>query len=156
MATIFIIHAQDKKPTKEETIDFMFKTLSGSKGTEMSDGYFINRIEFDGSNYTYACGKKMGNTGFATETVNIPWNEFKEFDSDHEVNEEIVSVRLKFKIKVEGALYLNAGNGNNSKSATYQDGFVMIIPTTKTESFKKAILRLIELAKEENKDPFQN
>ncbi len=156
MATTFSVNAQNDKPTKGEVIDFMTSVLNGSKGTEMADNYFINRIEFDGNKYSYSCGKKMGYTGFTTESINIPWNEFKEFDSDYEVTNDIISVRLKFYIKVVGALYLNAGNGNTSRSDTYQDGFVMIIPAIKVESFKKGIRRLVEIAKEENKDPFRN
>lgn len=33
---------------------------------------------------------------------------------------------------------------------------VVFIPAEKIESFKKACIRLSEIAKEENKDPFQN
>lgn len=148
--------AYSQAPTKDETINFMTTTLNGAKGTEMSDGFFVTIIEFDGNNYSYTCGKKMGRANFSTATENIPWQEFKSFESNYKVNEDITSVRLKFKIKVEGALYLNTENGNNAKSATYTEGFVMLVPTEKAESFKKGIMRLVELAKATNKDPFSN
>lgn len=38
----------------------------------------------------------------------------------------------------------------------YTDQFFIYVPTDKVESCKKALLRLSEIAKEENKDPFAN
>lgn len=45
---------------------------------------------------------------------------------------------------------------NGKTSAKYQNAIHLEIPEDKYDSLKKAFLRLAEIDKEENKDPFQN
>ncbi|OWP61680.1 hypothetical protein CDA63_18240 [Hymenobacter amundsenii] len=59
-----------------------------------------------------------------------------------------------FNIKVEGDLITIRENGEHwAKVDTYKESIVMLVPNEKVESFKKAVLRMVELAGDA--DPFK-
>ncbi|EAZ95019.1 hypothetical protein FBBAL38_11759 [Flavobacteria bacterium BAL38] len=152
MATIFTVNAQDKKPTKEETVAFINRTTAltvgkifyGSTTTEAKfnyDSYFYSQT----FNAFLSTTKKY--SGILWETM-VP-------DQIQILNErdiDIIEIGIPFTkiIKFE-----STSTGSDSKTE-YNNWLRIIIPKEKFESIKKACLRLSEIAKEENKDPFQD
>ena len=59
LATAFTVNAQEKKPTKEETIAFMKRTLELSIGSEFNYTY-TTKISFDYKNYSKESVMKAG------------------------------------------------------------------------------------------------
>ncbi|WP_126546941.1 hypothetical protein [Hymenobacter amundsenii] len=143
-----------QSPTKEVTIKYMQTALKGVIGTEITTDYFISEVKFDGSEYEYYSRKQPSYLGFINRTEQIPWHDFKKFDEDHKVDERITSVTMIFNIKVEGDLITIRENGEHwAKVDTYKESIVMLVPNEKVESFKKAVLRMVELAGDA--DPFK-
>ena len=145
MATTFVAIAQDKKPTKEETIAFMNSTLNKTIGFDGKDG-IINEVIFTGNSYFLKGYEELIDGIFTKKYTQINW----ELDPDgFTINDNCLRVKftsnfsLKQKVK------------DQPEEEFFFADIDFLLPIEKIESFKKACLRLSELAKEENKDPFE-
>lgn len=151
------------KPTKEETLDFMRRTAEAAIGSEYNSSR-TTEITFTGDTYSRKSVMEIGNnkiggtyddtysgikwenliaSGFALKNCGI---------GENGICEMWVSFTNKVKF-FEGKDLKYAPSGEKT---TFTQTVGILIPSEKFESMKKACLRLAELAKEENKDPFQN
>jgi len=152
----FGLHAQEK-PTQEETINFISNTVQGAIGTDFGSSISIKEYTFNYNSLNLYCKKTSDWSGFKYKYENIRWQDFRDFDTDTRVTDIATKVMLNFKTKIASKLSFYNSNGDFiTESESYTDQLPFTIPTEKISSFKKAILRLVEIAKEENKDPFAN
>jgi hypothetical protein len=144
IATICTVNAQTK-PTKEETIAFMNRTLKSTIGFNG-----IVEIDFNQNTYTLKDYTSVGAKGFYSSHTSsgIPW-ETLQADSFHIHGNRlriIFSRNYRHKYQVH----------NSPEIEEFISSLDIKLPFDKVESFKKACIRLSEIAKEENKDPFKN
>lgn len=151
ISEVFTTQAQTTKPTKDETIKFMATVLKSVEGSVSEDTITLVEQSFNGS----SLNTKLNQPGlgvFGIETYSdIKWESYID-DSFHAVQqkgEPYLSVFIYFKTKMKY-------EGEGISKLKFKDYLCMNIPSDKLPSFKKAILRLVEIAKEENKDPFGN
>lgn len=163
MATVFTINAQDAKPTKEETIAFINRTINECKGFKLPN--YMGELEnafFTGNKLIYKSTTSLtsGKKNCAREEIyeDIAWDKLKIEDIKFESSESVASYYLiSFKQNINH-IYIteNCVFSENSSRTNIQSNMYFFIPLEKKESIKKAFLRLSEIAKEENKDPFAN
>lgn len=161
------VKAQDNKPTKEETIAFINRTLNECKGfdTEFHWGQ-IESVDFRGNTMEFKTFQMFGGTGplkdkivltYTTRYDGISW-------------EKLMIDKIEFKTESGVSYYYRILFGQNMKvteiskdvlnnedpatKTSSQSNLYIFVPQSKAESIKKAFLRLHEIAKEENKDPF--
>lgn len=155
LSTAFTVKAQDGKPTKEETIAFINRTTALSIGNVYLFGD-ITESKFTYDSYSLTGGGQAGDeiliqkdtySGISWETLNPEWISTI---NDRSNGMTGCSVGFTKKIKHEEAF-----TGLETK-IEYKNFIQIVIPKEKFESIKKACLHLSEIAKEENKDPFQN
>ncbi|MVN74884.1 hypothetical protein GO988_00940 [Hymenobacter sp. HMF4947] len=151
----FAAQAQ-QKPTQEATLAFMNRVLNEAKGVAVDKGtsnehryldvtlrkdYYHSQTAIPGSDYTnnvYIEG--------------IPWDTFDGFGRSTEIgNCTDIFVRFKATLRVS----MKRGD-TQSWDSFYINGLDFIVLTEKTDSFRKACLRLAETVTEENKDPFKD
>ena len=154
--------AQDSKPSKEATQKFLNNILSQVVGNPQDALQpkirLIQKQSFENDFTKYILINGSDNYfRERSEYINVPWQDFTDFIV--EINGGIQSyVRIIFKSNMEYesfCCFVDEDKGDPSFSI-YTNQFLIYIPTDKLESCKKAFLRLSELAKEENKDPFKN
>jgi len=116
--------------------------------------YTQSSAAFTGSGYEYAdyLTKRLifthKYTGISWETLNP-----QSINLLDDRDPEILSVSACFSKKVK----MEEGNNSGDEAKEeFADCITVVIPKGKFESIKKAFIRLAEIAKEENKDPFQN
>ncbi|EAZ95016.1 hypothetical protein FBBAL38_11744 [Flavobacteria bacterium BAL38] len=171
MATTLSISAQEGKPTKEETIAYLDKVL------KMSIGYKhygvvedIRQVEFRIKYYSFTESKvtltqnqtdyrnhssKNGETSWA----NFDWTNVKSITTNSlSKNDQLPNDSLwrdkeleSINIKFSNPIIIDWGDGPEPRYS-----FGLLVLKTKADSAIKALNRLIELAKEENKDPFKD
>ena len=156
MTAAFGTKAQDAKPTKEETQKFIGTLLSKVIGEKSSTENMITTSQSfssDFSAYHFADKFDNPNTFFASSDVrNIHWDDYLKCEGDKvDYAPNIMSVTLFFSSKVE-----RENKIDNDKKVDNGYIFWVVIPVEKFASVEKALLRLSEIAKEENKDPFKN
>jgi hypothetical protein len=147
--SLSFVQAQDKKPTKEETIAFLKKTIKGSN----SSGTIISIVEFGDDEFTQ------------TESANIiklsrhyrpvKWENIKSVETGLNYPDDCIGIEVKFSSKLTCK---TTGTIDGDPVDADEDLYAIhtSIPKSKFESVKKAFLHLAEIAKEENKDPFAN
>jgi len=150
MAATFIANAQEK-PSKEETIAYLDKALKSPIGyntynTKENVRVVVNVIEL--------CSFMEKEIDFKNKIKfsNINWADMKEISTcttavcDSSYTDELVQITINFssKIKVECPNF----------KIRYMNEIWFAVLRSKLESFKKGLIRLSEIAKEENKDPF--
>jgi len=156
MATIFSVNAQDGKPTKEQTLTYLSKTFALSEG-ESFDGQTFDVYNFSNNkiienyntknNGSYVkCNDEYKDFKWETfELVTSPRNSLSELDN-------LCKIVIRFGSNFKAVL----GCDDASDVIEMNDKYLYLyILKTKAESFKKAIERLVEIAKEENKNPFE-
>ena len=171
MATIFTVNAQDKKPTKEETIAYLDKVLKMSVGYNNYRGEAGNRssqlliTDYIFSEKEIQINYKVlrilkESTHFESQKFSkIPWeNVDKIFERDNKDfnGEELSTIEVVFstKLRYDAEVFnKEVGMDENDHYPNYIQFYVF---NDKKESFKKALGRLVEIAKEENKDPFKD
>ncbi len=149
VATTFSVNAQTK-PTKEETLAFLRRTCESTIGKTSDDKKFI-KTTFSYNNITTEYLYMGYEDSSIDEFSLIKWENATEilmWEHSTGDEQEISDVMIKFSSQV--LLEQNGGTGE------YRDSVYFYYPEIKRESVKKAIERLIEIAKEENKDPFQD
>jgi hypothetical protein len=149
IATTFTVKAQDGKPTKEQTISFMNRTLKSTIGFEGKDGKIVE-IELNQNKYYLKTYYDLGGSGFYSNFISseFPWESLivDQFEVNGNNLRIIFSQNYRNKYKID----------DQPEKEQFISSLDMTLPFDKIESFKKACLRLAEIAKEENKDPFQN
>ncbi len=166
---IHTMYAQNK-PTKEETIAFINRTAEEAIGT-IYNSTRTKEISFDLMSYRrisiMEINKDNGTiveTNKYVETQTFPSLEFLNMEKEFELmncevgRDDICEIWIPFKKDVkreETNNGLASYNRNESKKEVgYSSVLAILIPKGKAESVKKAFLRLTEIVKEENKDPF--
>jgi len=166
LAFVFMVQAQDAKPTKEETVKFLnsiCQKMIGRENAEYSEYSKFQICEFTNTSYIVKWKTNEPNHAEHLHTFfweNISWEDNTKITIDQTFG-EIIKVLVEFKLgipfKETFTTYNNDGSIRESKVTEGRGPFFRAyIPEEKFESFKKAILRLSEIAKEENKDPFKN
>ena len=158
----FTVNAQDAKPKKEQTLAYLTKTFSlterettSRKGTKCS-------TNFEYTNCFFSIDKIIENYDFeiVCNEIETTKNGKKEYTSSNLKWETVTSINL-------GSQLSNLTTVSIVFSAKYkltvdeeeigQDNTLNIfVVNNKAESFKKALERLVEITKEENKSPFEN
>lgn len=136
------------KPSKEETIKFMNDVLKNFEGNKINTVEY-KTITFDGNQIAYHCAiTSDGRNEESTSTYIFKWESYTGFTKENKIDDSFICLVTKFNSKIAVPI--------NGKIYYMDDEFGFNIPTNKLPSFKKAILRLVEIAKEEHKDPFAN
>lgn len=145
IAMAFTSHAQDGKPTKEETVKFINNALKLRIGTNYNSKQIITNYVFTLESVYFEKTNDLG-TIMDNTFSNLAWEtltNIKEIPDDSFIF--ILTFDTPFK--------------NTSKHTGHVDYYKDLyfhVPENKKDSLKKAFLRLSEIAKEENKDPFQD
>lgn len=154
-ASFLVCYAQSTAPNKEETMKFLSNTTQLAVGTPLDDGYYVVYTRFDNDSYTWQMAKTTDSRPpWVYFSANkIPWQEFESFLPNHKVDDQVTSIKLKFKTRVEHSIQMHTGQAQNRRDS-FNNEVTIMVPTEKVESMKKAILRLVEIYKDENKSPF--
>lgn len=178
LATAFTVSGQTKKPTKDETIAYLDKIVKMSIGYKTYavggdgngeehrvDEYLITSYSFNESKVEMTSNIKEYKTNISGIHVlgfsNLNWAnvtaikinsltevEFKLRNDSLFRDEELEEFAIRFSSKI----MMKSGDKIYPRI-----DLILSVLKTKTESFKKAIERLVEITKEEeNKDPFKN
>ncbi len=144
---------QTQKPTKEETIAFIERTLNNSYNSAGPVSEF-----------------RLREDGFSFKTVTEFWNykyEYKgvffdqiktiEIDRSYFYSNDNVPIDITFNsanisLRITGS---NQSDKNVDKSTSAISTFTLAAPEIKAPSIIKAFQRLKEIYQEENKDPFK-
>lgn len=157
-----ILQAQDNKPTKEQTVAFLDRTLKETKGWDLPWGWgVVDNTSFKDNSVEYHTNFSMDGETFYESTFtfeDIRWDRFEDmtynqegayyevmFSVNNTYKNQTIYVHEKLKQTMEDKIETNV-----------QSNLYLFVPEGKVESVKKAILRLVEIAKEENKDPFDD
>lgn len=164
MAITFITDAQNQKPTKAQTVDFINRTLELSIGSKYNYTY-TTRTSFDYETYIRESVMKAGSQkvvvgNYKEEYSLLKWenlliNNFQLKNCDFGDN-GICEIWISFSSQISFRETKSGKSIDNTDKTNYVQTLAMLIPSEKFESIKKACIRLSEIAKEENKDPFQN
>lgn len=162
LATAFTVKAQDLKPTKEQTISYLTKTFSLTEGETTSRKTTKCSTNFEYTTCYFSIDKIIENYDFekVCNDIETKKNGKRKYTSSNLKWETVTSINL-------GSQLSNLTIVSIAFSAKYkltvdeeesgQDNVLnLLVVNNKAESFKKALERLVEIAKEENKDPFQN
>jgi hypothetical protein len=146
LVTTFTTVAQEKV-SKEITIAFIKKTLESVKGTQRNGGMVILEYDFDLKSISIKGQNAMFPEIIVTEIYSlINWEKMISTGKSTK-NETIFGIVLSFNTPIK---YVR------NEEIKYQKEIRLEIPKDKYGSLEKAFLRLAEIAKEENKDPFEN
>ena len=142
------LKAQTKKPTKDETVQYLNKLCQAGLGISKGKEFIINSVDFT---YNSLEVKTTPNISIS-KWSNIPWEELESM--------EILSSSIWF-VKFKTLMPFNSSQPESGQSLAYsssqpENSFHIYAPADKMESAKKAVMRLVEIAKEENKDPFKD
>ena len=148
IAISFTVNAQ-QKPTKEETIAFMNRTLKSTISYMGDDGKILE-TEFNENQYYLKTYLDLGGTGYYSKYTNsqFPWDALEADQFKVNGNELRISFSRNYRSKYKIS--------DQPEKEQFISSLDITLPSDKIESFKKACIRLSEIAKEENKDPFQN
>jgi hypothetical protein len=158
IAIATMAQAQDTKPTKEETQRFLNSMLSKTIGEIRYEIQPIKTQIFSEnfSKYEITYSLEDDNSYFNTDVITlIKWDNFLVFNTYSEEvydNQNLAQIMVVFSTNIKN---VNTCEICKEKT-TYSKQFGFLVLKDKIESAKKAIIRLAEIAKEENKDPFGN
>jgi hypothetical protein len=146
VAFSLITNAQAKKPTKEETVKYLNTLCQAGLGMAKGKDFIINSVVLT---YTSLEVKTTPNISVSTWS-NIPWQEF--------ISIEVLSpgkLLVIFKTAMPFQMHQPATGTSQAYSNDEPEKSIhLYAPVDKIESAKKAVMRLVEIAKDENKDPF--
>ena len=155
LSVTFAVQAQNAKPSKEETIRFMNAVLKSVEGSvvEVKSSIGEHTIEqqtFDGTSYALHGYYPI------TKDKHLPTEVFSEIKWQSMDTESIIGHKISDDFTQVVVYFSSKCKHDGIEGIQYRDSMYMYVPTSKLPSFKKALLRLAEIAKEENKDPFAN
>ncbi|MGV8946375.1 MAG: hypothetical protein ACOH1N_08105 [Lutibacter sp.] len=144
----FTSQAQDGKPTKEETVKFIQKTLESLKGSIYIMNLVITEYDFEQNSLFFKAEK--GRIIMSNRYSQINWDKLVKIDFTNAQSTLEIQLIFSTTFKQESLV-------THVKDETTYEKYIQIpIPESKKGSMEKAFLRLSEIAKEENKDPFQD
>jgi hypothetical protein len=159
MATMFTVNAQEK-PSREVTAKFIDATLKKTIGTEdLPGGNLLTNVSFDGNQLILTTTRKNLELRSTTTYSNFDWEGLSIFlvRNDQEKSKitgfEVVQISFETNFK---EVYIAEQFGKVRNTERLKSWILIHMPSDKIASLEKAFLRLSEIAKEENKDPFQN
>ncbi|MFA5298793.1 MAG: hypothetical protein WC389_11365 [Lutibacter sp.] len=152
LAISFTSQAQEKKPTKVETLDFMKRTIEQTIGQYAPGKGTIQEIKFNENSYYFSAYYDLIKAKNSGLTTLIKWENLA--PEGFYVQE--ANPITKMKVTFNGNISYKQKVGNSPEKEFFFSEAEFFVPSNKAESFKKACIRLSEIAKEENKDPFAN
>ncbi len=166
IAATFSVKAQDGKPTKEQTLNYLTKTLKLTEGeivinkgvnkclnevNEFSENKIITKEKYydwlqyrQDISYNYIILSDLKWEDVISIKL-ISYNQINNGYSYSSDNLEIIIVQFSSKFK----------KNQDDYPTFFSDELQISVIKSKAESFKKALERLVEIAKEENKNPFE-
>lgn len=156
------VQAQESKPTKEETISFINRTINERNGQSM---YGIGCQKLDQSTFTGEslvintyCGQ-VDCISNIYESKQIRWDQLDTIflkENERGIYYEVhFKTMMQYTATTKGCYGDTKGEITNVKKST-QFNLSVPVPDNKVASIKKAFFRLAEIEKEVNKDPFAN
>ncbi|MEY3499944.1 MAG: hypothetical protein RL308_1613 [Bacteroidota bacterium] len=167
IAATFTVNAQGSKPTKEQTLAYLTKTFKLTEGEIVINKGFNkysyevyefseNKIIVRTKHYDWFQDQDRKDIYYYTIYSDLKW-------------EDVISIKLISFDQITGGYSYSSDNldsiivkfstkfkENSGDSPTYfYDELHISVIKSKAESFKKALERLVEIAKEENKNPFE-
>lgn len=154
LVSTFSINAQGSKPTKEQTLDYLTKTLKLTLGEEYSFRGKIKRYSKVDFKYDTVSEKIEWHDGFdECENTEIKWETVTDYNFEEYGSEKLILIIISFDSKYK--LICKSKDFSSVGYTSYENSLNLLILKSKAESFKKALERLVEIAKEENKNPFE-
>jgi hypothetical protein len=147
----FTSQAQDGKPTKEQTVAFMKRTLEETIGYETPEGK-IQEITFNENSYYFKAYDDLIGISTSALTSLIKW---EKLNPEGFILREVNSITV-LRVTYNGSISYKQKIESRAEKEFFFSEATFFIPSNKAESFKKACIRLSEIANEENKDPFAN
>ena len=148
IATTCTVNAQ-QKPTKEQTITFIKNQLASMIGTKWMSDNLITKYSFETEKIYFEASGEMVTTTYTYSQLN-----WVNLVGESRAGNDII---LVFKSAIKRDYKAFAKNGAVVNSGVKNEQYIQIpLPVEKFDSLTKAFLRLSEIAKEENKDPFGN
>ncbi|MEY3500435.1 MAG: hypothetical protein RL308_2104 [Bacteroidota bacterium] len=163
IAATLSVNAQ-QKPTKEQTLAYLTKTFKLTEGeivinkasnkysievNEFSENKIVNKIKlYDWvKDYSYKDAISYSSKTYS----DLKWEDVITIElsaySENWLNDNLMSITIKFSSKYKYKV--------DDSSQYFFNDFKISVIKSKAESFKKALERLVEIAKEENKNPFE-
>jgi hypothetical protein len=155
------------KPTKQQIIDYLDKALKSAVGyirykNDKGDTWRIQNYSFGPSEISSEAKRSNSVTGKTSfnydQYTNIRWESLKSIEIDkspsENMDEELTYMFVVFTDKLRYDAQAHGNEVGMSDDMHYPKGFSIYVLRNKAESIKKAMERLAEIAKEENKDPF--
>ena len=154
LVAITLTTQAQQKPTKEETILFMNRVLLSTQGIAYYYGSIITKTNITNNNYEYSeiPFPDISNDEEYFEYSMIKWEDFN--PNRYSQSKESLNGLHSYTIFFTSKIKLIITEDGHTKT-TYEDEIEFLLPEDKLESFIKACQRLSEIAKEENKDPFE-
>ncbi|WP_379042310.1 hypothetical protein [Pedobacter alpinus] len=150
-----------QKPSKEETVAFLNRTLQEVIGLRLPfAGGTCSGATFNLSELVIESAGMIGDTRFfdiSQKYWNIRWDLFKEMEFKTGDNQaSYYHIRFSNNLNYSRKMFNKKSGDNDEITENSQSNILLFTPLSKAESVKKAVYRLVEIAKEENKDPFLN
>lgn len=156
VAATCTVNAQEK-PSKDVTVKFIEASLKKSIGT-VSYGHLLTDVSFDGNELILTTTRKDLDVRSTVTYSNFDWEGLSRFlvrnDSEKSTIPGFEVVNISFETSYKQKT-ITEQYGKARKSELLSTWFLIHMPTEKIVSLEKAFLRLSEIAKEENKDPFR-
>jgi hypothetical protein len=157
IATSFTVNAQEK-PSREQTIKFIESSLKKTIGTKDSYNNLLTNVSFNGNELILTTTVASLDELTTRTYSNFNW-EGVDFivrdDSEKSTISGFEVVQLSFVTSYKQVTITKQYDEVRKNERTF-NWFIIHMPSDKIESLRKAFLRLSEISKEENKDPFQN
>lgn len=160
LATTFIVIAQTTKPTKEQTINYLTRTFSLTEGERTSNKTTKYTTNFEYTACLFSIDKIIENYNFETvwndpektkngmrkySSTNLKWETVTSINLGSQLS-NLTIVAITFSAKYKFTV--------DEEESGQENVLNILVVNNKAESFKKALDRLVEIMKEENKDPF--
>jgi len=160
--TTFTVKAQTAKTTKEQTINYLTRIFSLTEGEKTLNKTTKYTTNFEYTACLFSIDKIIEKYNFETvwndpektkngmrkyTSSNLKWETVTSVNLGSQLNNlTIVSITFsaKYKLTVD------------EEESGQENVLNLLVVNNKAGSFKKALDQLVEIMKEENKDPFQN
>jgi hypothetical protein len=149
IATTFTVNAQDAKPTKEQTITFIKNQLASMIGTKYMSNNLITKYSFETDKIYFEFSDEMVTSTYTYSQLN-----WVNLVGESRAGNEII-LAFKSAIKEDYKAFGKSSGAVVNSGVKNQQYIQIPLPSDKFDSLSKAFLRLSEIAKEENKDPFE-
>ncbi|MDX5437687.1 MAG: hypothetical protein LPK03_10860 [Pontibacter sp.] len=143
---------EKSKPSEEEVYDFLNRTVKLAEGNAIDEDNIVTSASFSKNEVSNTEEHKRGLYALKFTYTGIKWETLAGFDK-YEVagsSENLVYFTVSFTSPVK----VTSVGKNRPTETKYDKNGLIPIPKDKLQSVQKAIIRLAEIAREQNKDPF--